>query len=77
MQHRTTLLWPSTLELQSVTGHSLKVLDKTQIPITGGGIIDVYLVDGLHNDLILGIDALSKGDGKIDPKLSLTNFRHH
>ena len=87
MQHLTTLLSPSTLGLQSVTAHPLKVLDKTQIHITGGGKIDFYVVDGLQNDLILGIDALSKIDL---PSRALfwfnqkwpflgdkTNFRHH
>ena len=65
-QHRTPLLNPSTLRLQSVTGHSLKVLGQTQIKISGAGCIDVLVVEGLHNDLILGIDAISKGEGRLD-----------
>ena len=65
-QHRTPLLSPSTLELQSVSGHRLKVLGKTQISVNHVGPLNVYVVENLHNDVILGIDAISKGSGKID-----------
>ena len=51
------------------------LLDKTQILITGEGKINVYVVDGFYNDLILGIDALNMGDGKIDlPRRALFWF---
>ena len=66
LEHRTPLLSPSTLELQSVSGHKLTVLGKTQISVENVGPLDVYVVDNLHNDVILGIDAISKGSGKID-----------
>ena len=65
-QRRTPILSPSDLGLQSVTGHRLLVLGKTQIHIKKAGCLDVYIVDGLHNDLILGIDSISKGQGHID-----------
>ena len=52
--------------LQSVTGHSLKILGTTQIAIDGAACLDVHVVDHLKNDLILGIDAINKGEGKID-----------
>ena len=66
IEHRTPLLSPSTLELQSVSGHKLTVLGKTQISVENVGPLDVYVMDNLHNDVILGIDAISKGSGKID-----------
>ena len=65
-QHRVPLLSPSTLGLQSVTGHPLKVLGQTQIKLQDAGSIKVYVVDNLNKDLILGIDAICAGKGKID-----------
>ena len=41
-------------------------MGKTQIYIQDAGCLEVYIVDGLHNDLILGIDSISKGQGHID-----------
>ena len=66
LQHRTSLLSPSNLGLQSVTGHRLTVLGKTQIKIDTAGCLDVYIVQNLPNEMILGIDAISKGEGTID-----------
>ena len=65
-EHRTSLLSPSSLRLQSVTGHSLTVLGSTQIYIKDAGCIDVVVVDNLHNDIILGIDAITQGNGRLD-----------
>ena len=65
-QHRSPLLSPCDLGLQSVTGQSLKVLGKTQVPIDHVGSTTVYIVDQLRNELILGIDALSLGKSTID-----------
>ena len=64
--HRTPLLSPSNLGLQSVTGHRLTVLGRTQVPIEGAACTDVFVEDKLQNDLILGIDSIIKGRGKID-----------
>ena len=66
LQHRTSLLSPSNLGLQSVTGHRLTVLGKTQIKIETAGCLDVFIVENLPNEMILGIDAISKGEGTID-----------
>ena len=66
LQHRTPLLSTSNLGLQSVTGHRLTVLGKTQIKIDTAGCLDVFVVQNLPNDMILGIDAISKGEGTID-----------
>ena len=57
---------PSSLGLQSVTGHRLKVLGKTQIFIQNAGCLDIYVVENLRNDIILGIDAINKGKGRLD-----------
>ena len=67
-QHRTPLLSSSTLRLQSVTGHSLKVLGSTQICIQNAGCINVIVVDQLQNDLTLGIDSITQGQGRLDFK---------
>ena len=65
-QHRTSLLTPTNLGLQSVSGHRLNVLGKTQIFIANAGSLDVYIVENLRNQLIIGIDAISFGSGTID-----------
>ena len=53
-------------------------MGKTQISITKAGTIEVYIVEGLRNDLILGIDAISLGKGTIDfTKYSFHWFGKH
>ena len=66
IHYRPSLLSPSNLGLQSVTGHRLTVLGKTQIRLDNAGCLDVFVVQNLPNEMILGIDAISKGGGTID-----------
>ena len=58
----TPILSPSDLGLQSVTGHRLKLMGKTQIYIKDAGCLEVYIVQGFDSC----IDSISKGQGHID-----------
>ena len=51
--------------LQSVTGQTLEVLGFTEIAVQNAGNIKVHVVANLPNQMIIGIDALVKGDASL------------
>ena len=59
--HRSPILFPTSHQLQSLTGEQIRVWGTTQIDIADAGPITVYVVDNMSNDLILGVDAINAG----------------
>ena len=64
--HRVPVLHQTSHSLQSVTGQTLAVLGHTEIAIDNAGPVNVFIVDNLPNEMIIGADALVFGKAKLD-----------
>ena len=64
--HRVPVLYQTSHSLQSVTGQTLAVLGHTEIAIDNAGPVNVFIVDNLPNEMIIGADALVFGKAKLD-----------
>ena len=62
---RMPILRRDNTNLQSVTGQTLEVLGFTEIAVQNAGNIQVHVVANLPNQMIIGIDALVKGDASL------------
>ena len=69
--HRPLLIRRAPCALQSVTGHTLPVKGLAQIKVDGAGIIEVYIVDKLAHEMILGVDSLHRGKAILNLDLGL------
>lgn len=72
---RQPILKPS-VELCSLTGHSLDVLGETELSEERGGALKVIVVEGLPHAAILGMDAL-EGNSIINMYTNVLDWRHN